>query len=76
MLLELCGPKEEQHRFVWAAGDQDIVLYVDDRQIAGRNPIWVQTMRTEVVRIFEIVLLQTNLVKTKTMVCNPGFIWN
>ena len=37
--------------------------------------IWVQTALTTMVRIFERVLLQTNLGKTKEMICTPGFIW-
>ena len=30
---------------------------------------------TAMLRMLERVVLQTNLSKTKEMVCNPGFIW-
>ena len=50
-LLEFCGPQEAQHGVVWATGEPNIVLYADCDRIVGRNPIWVQTMLTEVVRM-------------------------
>ena len=31
---------------------QKIYFYADDGQIAGRNPIWVQTALTAMVRMF------------------------
>ena len=71
VLLEVCGPQEAQHGLGWTVGEHNIVLYVDDGHIVGRNPIWIQTTLTTVVRIFEIVGLQKNLCKTKAMVCTP-----
>ena len=75
VLIEICGSQEAQHWLGWEAGDHNIVLYADNGHIAGYNPIWVQTMLTVVVRMFERVGLQTNLGKTKSMLCNTGFIW-
>ena len=40
----------------------------------GRNTIWMQTALTVMVRMFERVGLQKNLIKTKEMVCKLGFI--
>ena len=34
VLMLVCGPQEAQHRMVWAEGDQNLVFYVDDGQIA------------------------------------------
>ena len=65
VLLEVCGPREAQHGFRWAVGEHNVCFYEDERQIAWRNPIWVQTALTTMVRIFERVGLQTNLSKTK-----------
>ena len=50
-------------------------FYVDNGQIAGSNTIWLQKTLKAMVRMFKRVGLQTNLGKTKTMVCTPGFIW-
>ena len=58
-----------------ARGEQNIVFYVDDGRIAGRKPIWVQTMLTAVVRMFGRVELQTSLGNNNTMVYNKVFIW-
>ena len=56
-------------------GEQKIVLYADDGCKVGRNPIWVQKNLTSVVRIFDRLILQTNLGKTKAMVFTLVFIW-
>ena len=74
-LLEVCGSQEAQHGLGWAAGEHNICFYADDRRILGHNSIWVQTALMDMVRIFERVVLQTNLSKTKAMVCIPGLIW-
>ena len=71
-LQEVCGPQEAQHGFRWAAGE--IYFYADDGRVAGQNPIWVQTALTTMVRIFERVVLQTNLKKTKAIICMPAFV--
>ena len=74
-LQEICGPQEAQHSFGWSSGEQNIFFYADDGRIAGRDPIWVQTALTKMVRIFDRVGLQTNLNNTKAMICTSGFIW-
>ena len=76
VLLEVCVPQEEPHGFEWAAGKHIIYFCADDGHIAGRNPIWLQIILTAMVRMFERVGLQTNLIKTNSMVFTPGFIWD
>ena len=75
VLLEVCGPQEAHHRFGWAAGKHNIVLYADNGRIAGHNSIWVHTILTLVLRMFESLVPLTNFGKTKTMICITGFIW-
>ena len=74
-LQEICGLHEAQHGFGWSAGEHYISFYADDGRISGRDPIWVQAVLTTMVRIFVRYGLQTNLDKTKAMICTPGFIW-
>ena len=74
-LQEICGHQEAQHGFGWSAGEHNICFYADDGWIAGRDPIWVHTALTKMVRIFERVRFQTNLNITKGMICTPRFIW-
>ena len=74
-LQEIYGPKEAQHGFGFSEKEHNICFYTDDGQIAGQDPIWVQAVLTTMVRIFERVGLQTNLDKTKAMICRPRFIW-
>ena len=74
-LQEICGPKEAQHVFGWSAGEHNIWFYAYDRKITGRDPFWFQAALTTMVRMFERVELQTNLNKTKAMICMTGFIW-
>ena len=54
-LTEVCVSQEAQHGFIWAVGEHDIVLYMDDSRIAVCNPIWVQTNLTAMVRMFDKV---------------------
>ena len=54
---------------VWAAGVCNIILNVDNRRIASRKPILLQTMLMSVVRLFWIVGLQKNIGKAKAIVC-------
>ena len=58
----------------WATGEHNIVFYVDNVRIAGRNIIWVQTTLKVVARIFERVVLKKNLGRTKAIGCTVGFI--
>ena len=73
-LQEICGPQESQHGFVWEAEDPNICFYADDGRISGRNTILVQTALTAMVIMFERVGLQTNMSKTKAMICTPWFM--
>ena len=73
--MKVCGPQESHHRLGWAAGEYNIILYADDSDIAGCNPIWVQTTLAAVVRMFDRLVLLKNIGKTKKMVCTPSFIW-
>ena len=57
------------------AGEHNIVSYADDGCIASRESFWVQMTLPVVVRMFKRVGLQTNLGNTKSMACNPDFIW-
>ena len=65
VLLEVCGTQEAHHGFGWSVGEHIYFKYSDDGQIAGSNPIWLQTTLTSMVRIFEKVGFQKNLSKIK-----------
>ena len=56
-------------------GEHTICFYTDHRQISGQYPIWVQAVLTTVVRMFERVILQKNMNKTKAVMYMLGFIW-
>ena len=60
---------------VWAAGERNLVLYADDRRVVGRDHIWAQDALMVAVVMFRRVGLETNLEKTKALVCTPGYIW-
>ena len=55
VMLEVCVPQEDKHGLGWATGEHTIVLYANKVRITGRNTIWIWTMLTAVVRIFERV---------------------
>ena len=57
VLVDVCRSQEAHHGFGWAVGKHNIRFYADDGQIAGRNPIWVQTALTAMVIISERVVL-------------------
>ena len=75
VLIEVCGPHEAHHGFRNSAGEHKICFNADDGRIVGRNLIWVHPELTAIVTMFERVGLNTNIIKTKTMVLPPGFIW-
>ena len=75
VLLEVCGPQGAHHGLGWVEGEHNIVLYVNDGQKVGHNPIWVQTTLTVVVRMFKRVGLLNIVGNIKAMVCTQGFIW-
>ena len=59
----------------WATGEQDLVFYADDGRIEGREHIWVQDALAVMAKIFWRMGLETNMEKTKSMMCTPCFIW-
>ena len=65
VLLEVCSHQEAQHGLVWYSKDNNFVFYAYGRRIAGRKPIWLQRILAAVVHMFDRVVLQTNLVKTR-----------
>ena len=72
MLEVVCVPQEAGYGMGWAVGEHNLVLYVYYGRIAGRYHIWVQDALTMTVAIFGRVGLETNLEKTKALVCTPG----
>ena len=75
VLVEVCIPQESHFGLGWAAGERNFVLYADDRQIEGREHIWVQDALKVTLAMFQWMGLEINLDKTKSMVCTPGYIW-
>ena len=75
VLSEVYGPPELQHSLGWSAGERNLVFYADDVRIAGQYHIWVQDALTVTVAMFKRVGLKNNMEKTKSTVCNPGYIW-
>ena len=57
VLLEFCGLQEAHHGLGWAAGEHNIVFYADGIRIADHNRIWLQAILTEVVRMYDRVVL-------------------
>ena len=74
-LQEISGTQEAQQGFGWSMREHNIFFYADDGQISGRDPIWVQTVLTKMVRMLERFGLQKNLNNTKAMICTPWFAW-
>ncbi len=51
------------------------ISYVDDTYFASRDPVFLQSALSILVKRFEHVGLETNRLKTQAMVCTPGKIW-
>ncbi len=51
------------------------IFYVDNAYIATREPVFLQWAIDGRVSTFERVGLETNIRKTKAMICTPGKIW-
>ena len=64
VLVEVFAPQEAQYGLVLAAGERNMVFYVDYGQISGRYPIWVQDAHTLMVVMFKRVGLETNPERT------------
>ena len=52
VMEEVCIPQEAQNRMGWAAGEINLVFYVDAGSIAGRYYEWVQDTLTVTVTMF------------------------
>ena len=59
----------------WADGEINLVLYVDDGRIVGKDHELVQDALIVTVATSRSMGLGANLEKTKAMVCTPRFIW-
>ncbi len=51
-----------------------VAFYIDDRLVASRDPIWLQSSFDILVGLFKCIGLFTNAAKTKVMICIPGRI--
>ena len=71
----VCPPQEERHGMGWATGERNLIFYTDDGRIGGRYQIWFQDALTVSVAMFQLMVLETNMEKTKYLVCTPGYIW-
>ena len=68
-------PQEARHGMSWATGEKNLVFYAGDRRISGRDHIWVKVSLMGIVEMLRRVVIDTNLEKTKALVCTPGYIW-
>ena len=71
----VCIPKEAQRAMGWAAEERNLVFYVDDGRIAGRDHEWFQDALSVTVEMFQRMVWEKSIEKSKTMVCTPGYIW-
>ena len=74
MLEAVCGPQEAWHGMGWAAGERNLIFYTDNGRIGGRYHTWVQDALAVSVVMFQQMGMETNLDKTKALVCTPGYI--
>ena len=59
----------------WADGERNLMLYINDGRIAGRDHKWVQYALTVTLAMLCRMGINANLKKIKAMVCTPSFIW-
>ena len=71
----VCGPQEAQHVLVWATGERNLIFYANDGRILGRSHKWLQDALMFTVALFCRMGMETNLEKSKAMVCMPALIW-
>ena len=57
-----------------AVRDYCIPFFVDNRLVAARCPVWLQSSFDILIKLFERIGLLANLDKTKTVTCVPGRI--
>ena len=76
VLEEVCSPQKFQHGTAWDGrrGQGILFFYADDGRIAGRYHEWVQDSLPIMVAMFRQMGQETNLDKTKAVVCTPRFI--
>ena len=72
VLEELCIPQEAQHGMGWAAGERNIVFYVDDRRIASQDREWVQDALMVTVAMFRQMGMDKNLKKLRLWFVHLG----
>ena len=70
----VCGTQEAQHGLGWEAGDRNLVFYTNNDRLAGRDHEWMQEVLTVTVEMLHRMVLETNLYKTKSMVCITNLI--
>ena len=56
-------------------GGRNLVFYMYDGSIVGRDHEWVYDTLVVAVTMFCRIILEANLEKTKAMLCTPRFIW-
>ena len=71
----VCGPQGSKNGLGWAAGERKVILYAGDGRIAGRDHKWVQDALSVTVEMLQRMGLETNIKKSKTMVCTTDNIW-
>ena len=71
----VCSMHGSQNGLGCAAGDINLVFCADYRWISGWDHEWIQDKLTMTVYMFHRMGLESNLEKTKVMVCTPRFIW-
>jgi hypothetical protein len=54
--------------------EQLALFYANDGLLAARNHLWLQMVLLRLCELFERLGLRTNVQKTKTMTCTPGYI--
>ena len=50
------------------------ILYADDTLLAATDPLWLQQALDLLVHLFRCMGLDTNMEKTKLLLCNCGYI--
>ena len=56
-------------------GERNLIFYVNNGRIAGRDHKWFQDSLSVMVAMFQRMGLEMNLEKSKTLVFIPGYIW-
>ena len=56
-------------------GECNLIFYAYNGGIGGRDHIWVQDALTVSIEMFQQMGLETNLEKTKSLVCTHRYIW-